>query len=81
MRLWDRAQLLDRQSRLRAWLITVAYNAALDRRRRKSLSTIPLVEALDHASATPGPEDEAIMTEGNERFALRFARCRTNSAT
>jgi RNA polymerase sigma-70 factor (ECF subfamily) len=73
MRLWDRAQLLDRESRLRAWLTTVAHNAALDRRRRKSFATIPLVEALDRASASPGPDDEAIMTEGKRevRAALR----------
>jgi RNA polymerase sigma-70 factor (ECF subfamily) len=73
MRLWDRAQLLDRESRLRAWLTTVAHNAALDRRRRKSFATIPLVEALDRASASPGPDDQAIMTEGKRevRAALR----------
>jgi RNA polymerase sigma-70 factor, ECF subfamily len=73
MRLWDRAQLLDRESRLRAWLTTVARNAALDRRRRKSFTTISLVEAVDHASTSPGPDDEAIMTEGKRqvRAALR----------
>jgi DNA-directed RNA polymerase specialized sigma24 family protein len=45
MRLWDHAGLLDRESRLRAWLTTVAHNAAWDRRRRKSFATIQLVEA------------------------------------
>jgi RNA polymerase sigma-70 factor (ECF subfamily) len=73
MRLWDRAPLLDREGRLRAWLTTVAHNAAVDRRRGKKVATLPLIEALDRAWASPGPEDEAIMTEGKRevRAALR----------
>jgi RNA polymerase sigma-70 factor (ECF subfamily) len=73
MRLWDRAAMLDRESRLRAWLSTVAHNAALDRRRRKTFATVPLVDALDRAATSPGPDDEAIMTEDKRqvRTALR----------
>jgi RNA polymerase sigma-70 factor, ECF subfamily len=73
MRLWDRAHLMHRESRLRAWLTTVAHNAGSDRRRRKHLATMPLVEARDFASAAIGPDDEAIMTESKRevRAALR----------
>ena len=73
MRLWDRAHIMDRESRLRAWLTTVAHNAALDRRRRKRFATTPLVEARNHVSPSPGPDDEAIMTESKRevRAALR----------
>jgi RNA polymerase sigma-70 factor (ECF subfamily) len=73
MRLWDRSHLVDAEGRLRAWLVTVAHNAAVDRRRRKSLSTSPLVEALDRVADSPGPEDEAIRNERKHdiRAALR----------
>ncbi len=62
MRLWDRAHLMERQSRLRAWLITVAHNAAVDRRRRTSFSTI-----------TSDPADEVARSEQEHdvRAALR----------
>ena len=73
MRLWDRAHLMDRESRLRAWLTTVAHNAGVDRQRRKRLSTIPLVEAHDRATESLDPADEAIMKEQKHdvRTALR----------
>ncbi len=73
MRLWERAQLLDPQSRIRAWLMTVAHRAALDRWRTKRVATVALIETRDRASASPGPEDEAIVTEQKHeiRSALR----------
>jgi RNA polymerase sigma-70 factor, ECF subfamily len=73
MRLWDRAHLVDGEGRLRSWLVTVAHNAAVDRRRRKRFSTTPLVEALDRVAESPGPDDEAIMNERKHdiRAALR----------
>jgi RNA polymerase sigma-70 factor (ECF subfamily) len=72
MRLWDRAHLMERQSRLRAWLITVAHNAAVDRRRRRNFSTITLVEAHDRV-AESDPADEVVLSEQKHdvRAALR----------
>lgn len=63
MRLWERAHLMHGESRLRAWLTTVAHNAARDRYRRRHVQTLPLADGYDRAAATPGPDDEAIMTE------------------
>lgn len=73
MRLWDRAHVMDAGGRLRAWLTTVAHNAAVDRRRRKRLPLFPLNEALDRAAEAPGPEEQAIMQERKHdiRAALR----------
>ena len=73
MRLWDRTHLVDGEGRIRPWLVTVARNAGIDRRRRKRLSTSPLVEALDRVAEAPGPEDEAITNERKHdiRAALR----------
>ena len=72
MRLWDRAHLMQRQSRLRAWLITVAHNAAVDRSRRRRFSTIPLSEAVDRVSE-PDPADDVVLSEQRHdvRAALR----------
>jgi RNA polymerase sigma-70 factor (ECF subfamily) len=72
MRLWDR-YADDRQGRLRAWLVRVAHNAAIDRLRVKSVSTAPLTEAVDRAAQSLGPDEEVIMKErkNDVRAALR----------
>jgi RNA polymerase sigma-70 factor, ECF subfamily len=62
MRLWDR-YVDDRPGRLRAWLVRVAHNAAIDRLRVKSVSTLPLTEAVDRAAGSIGPDEEVIMKE------------------
>jgi RNA polymerase sigma-70 factor, ECF subfamily len=73
MRLWDRAHVMHGESRVRPWLTTVAYNAAMDRHRRRRVATVGLAEDFDRAAAAPGPDDEAIMTEQHHdvRTALR----------
>jgi RNA polymerase sigma-70 factor (ECF subfamily) len=62
MRLWDR-HVLDRDGRLRAWLVRVAHNAGVDRLRRKGVSTLPLDDAQDRAADSLGPHDEVIVNE------------------
>jgi RNA polymerase sigma factor (sigma-70 family) len=63
MRLWEHAHDLRKDGRLRAWLTTVSHNAALDRFRRKRISTDPLADAFDRSDERRGPPDEAIMKE------------------
>jgi RNA polymerase sigma-70 factor, ECF subfamily len=72
MRLWDR-HADDGRGRLRAWLVRVAHNAAIDRLRVKSASTLPLTEAVDRAAESLGPDEEVIMKERKHdvRAALR----------
>jgi RNA polymerase sigma-70 factor, ECF subfamily len=72
MRLWDR-YADDRGGRLRAWLVRVAHNAAIDRLRIKRVSTAPLTEAVDRAAEALGPDEEVITKErkNDVRAALR----------
>jgi RNA polymerase sigma-70 factor, ECF subfamily len=72
MRLWDR-YADDGRGRLRAWLVRVAHNAAIDRLRVKSVSTLPLTEAVERAAESLGPDEEVIMKErkNDVRAALR----------
>jgi RNA polymerase sigma-70 factor (ECF subfamily) len=72
MRLWER-YADDHRGRLRAWLVRVAHNAAIDRLRIKSVSTLPLTEDVDRAAELLGPDEEVIMKErkNDVRAALR----------
>jgi RNA polymerase sigma-70 factor, ECF subfamily len=61
--LWERAQNLEPDSRLRSWLATVARNNAISERRRKRVETVPLSANTDAVLDQPTPEDYAIMNE------------------
>jgi RNA polymerase sigma-70 factor, ECF subfamily len=68
IRLWDHAFELRKEGRLRAWLTTVSRNAALDRFRRKRISTLPLAGAFDRSDEWHGPPDEAIIKEQKQEI-------------
>lgn len=69
MSLWNRAGSLDTSgARMRAWLLRVARNAAIDRGRRTArLKVLPLDAASHSVSNELGPEEMSIRLDGTKR--------------
>jgi RNA polymerase sigma-70 factor, ECF subfamily len=58
-----------RQGSLRSWLFTVAHNEIANRRRYQARHrTLPLAEAAELFDPAPLPEDQAVMTDHQERL-------------
>ncbi|CAN5818306.1 sigma-70 family RNA polymerase sigma factor [soil metagenome] len=70
LRLLDRYQVTE--SPFHAYLTTIARNLLRDRWRRRKLSTIPLIDAFDIGSNTPGPEPLALATIEREVLERAF---------
>ena len=51
------------------WLITIARNAAVDRRRRRGAVSADIGAVAAQADSRPGPEQEAIAASENARLA------------
>ena len=67
MALWNRARSVQaRGGSLRAWLVTVGRNAALDRRRR-SRSTVPTDATHDRIAAAGAGPEETVMQHAVQR--------------
>jgi RNA polymerase sigma-70 factor (ECF subfamily) len=62
--LWNNAGRFRPESgRLRAWLMTIARNAAIDRARVKRVDIVPFESALTHSSADLGPAELVVDRE------------------
>ncbi|MBV9102773.1 MAG: sigma-70 family RNA polymerase sigma factor [Candidatus Eremiobacteraeota bacterium] len=57
--LWNNARRFNPEAgRLRAWLLTIARNAAIDRARHKRVDVVPFEAAAGKASMQSGPEEQ-----------------------
>ena len=63
---------IDSDASIRKWLLTIAINNCIDRRRRRRVPVVALAE--DPPSPSSGPESEVVVREFNEKLTEAIGR-------
>lgn len=80
--LWSRAgRLVARSVRLRAWLTTVARNAAIDYVRSAATTVAAIDEAAEQPACEPGPEATALARESSVALHAAIAQLSSDQRT